>query len=138
MSKTSKKRCFFSEFQNGGIPPFRNFYLEGSNASPVFCKKCQAIVNALPVSLGFTNSKLHKMNFNVCSICEILDYLPLFTQLQAAPSIGHLLQQSLHLGIPKRRDPSFSEFRFGGIPPFGNSYLEGSLISEIVKSPPFL
>ena len=66
-----------------------------------------------------------------------MDYLPLFTQLQAAPSVGHLLEQSLHLGIPKRRDPSFSEFRFGGIPPFGNSYLEGSLISEILKTPPF-
>ena len=58
MSKTSKKVIGITK--KGGLPPFRNSDLEGCKASPVFCKKFQAIVNALPVSLGFTNSKLHR------------------------------------------------------------------------------
>ena len=40
-----------------------------------------------------------------------------FTQLQAAPSAGHLIERSLVSGIPDLRDPSFREF-----PKQGNSY----------------
>ena len=148
MSKTSKKMRVFqnswnegslqngipkwrdpskSEFQKGGIPPFRNSDLEGSNASPVFCKKCQAIVNALPVSLGFTNSKLHR---RILMFAAYVKYWTIY-------HFSHSCKQR-HLLAICLSDPSISEFRFGGIPPFRNSYLEGSLISEILKTPPFL
>ena len=100
---------------------------EGSNASPVFCKKCQAIVNALPVSLGFTNSKLHR---RILMFAAYVKYWTIY-------HFSHSCKQR-HLLAICLSDPSFSYFRFGGIPPFCNSYLEGSLISEIVKTPHFL
>ena len=55
-----------------------------------------------------------------------------FTQLQAAPSVGHLLKQSLVLEISILRDPSFWKFPFWGIPRFRNFHFEGSLISGIL------
>ena len=81
-----------------------------SNASPVFCKKCQAIANALPVSLGFTNSKLHR---RILMFAAYVKYWTIY-------HFSHSCKQR-HLLAICLSDPSISEFLFGGIPHFRNS-----------------
>ena len=129
MSKTSKKTCLFhasqpsgSELLKWGIPPFRNFKMEGSIRFSNFLKEMSSYYQC------FSSTS---RDSQILNCIEEFSMFAVYVKYWTINHFWHSYKQRHLLAIclsdpsisefPIWRDPSIWEFLFGGIPHFRNS-----------------
>ena len=136
MSKTSKKTCLFhasqpsgSELLKWGIPPFRNFKMEGSIRFSSFLKEMSSYYQC------FSSTS---RDSQILNCIEEFSMFAVYVKYWTINHFSHSYKRR-HLLAIFSSNPSFWKILFWGIPRFGNFFFEGSLVLEIsiLRDPSF-